>query len=510
MLLHIPALVPDVGLAISLVVVLTTFIVVHRLWFSSYAHIPGPRLCKITSLWMVYFDMRLQRTSKVRKWHEQYGPIVLIAPGQVSFSEPSTKREIYGPTSRHPKSSWFNAFVAYGERSTFCSIGYEEHRERRNHSFAFFQAASIHSPHVVGPIRERTVTLLDQIGQGVDENSGAATFDLLQLSNRYAFDNITRLLYGPGHCTHTVEKPCQERDMIDDLKYCEAAQPWLLNFSPAYYLFKFVAYLIYRNPNFLNGEHSIGDWNSRRAADKINDPSPEDSQYTLLGKLQACKTKRGEPLSADWINAELLDDLYAAQMTVTVTLTYICWNLARNPQWQERIRNEIASLPVQEDGFPSLDDINKAPILQACVKESYRLNPSSSGRAERIAPVGKEYDGVFIPKGTTVSTSTVAIQRTRSVFPEPDVYNPNRWLEADAEQLRVMETFYMPFGYGARVCLGRNFANVEVKLAVAFLLSRYRISEDPASVTNGKSMEQLGTLDALPRGMRCDLLVQRV
>ena len=100
----------------------------------------------------------------------------------------------------------------------------------------------------------------------------------------------------------------------------------------------------------------------------------------------------------------MLDNLNAAQMTVTVTLTYVLWNLARNPQWQVRIRQEIAALPVSEDGFPSFGDINKAPILEACIKESYRLNPISSGRAERVVPVGKEYDGVFLPKAVSMKT----------------------------------------------------------------------------------------------------------
>lgn len=70
-----------------------------------------------------------------------------------------------------------------------------------------------------------------------------------------------------------------------------------------------------------------------------------------------------------------------------------------------------------------------------------------------------------------------------------------------------METFYIPWGYGARICLGKAFATLEVKLLVAYLLLRYRISEDAASPTNADSMMQLGTQDALPKGLRCDLRV---
>ncbi|PVI02287.1 cytochrome P450 CYP625A1 [Periconia macrospinosa] len=500
---------PAIGAIAAFMLVYVVFSVIHGLWFSEYSHIPGPRLCKVSRLWLVYFDVRLQRTAKVHEWHEKYGPVILVAPGEVSFSEPSTTREIYRAPGRHPKSGFFDNFIAYGERATFNSLSYEEHREKRNHSFAFFQASSIYLPRFVEPIRGRMVAFLDQIRQDIDQSTGTITLDFFQLSNRYAFDNITRLVLGSDYCTRTIETPGAERVMLDDLKYCEALQPLLFNFPPAYYVLRLAASIIYHDPHFLTGEHSLTEWNTKRVSDKTTDTCAEDSQYTLLGKLQGCRTKLGEPLPASWINAELLDNLNAAQMTVTVTLTYVLWNLARNPEWQVRIRKEIAALPSQEDGFPSFGDINKAPILEACIKESYRLNPISSGRAERVVPVGKEYDGVFLPRGTIVSTSTLAIQHSRSVFTQPHIYNPDRWLQANPDQLRTMERFYIPFGYGARVCLGKAFATVEVKLLVACLLLEYKISEDPSSSTDVKSMAQLGTQDALPKGLRCDLKVQQ-
>jgi cytochrome P450 len=395
---------PIIGAIAAFTLVYIVFSVIHGLWFSEYSHIPGPRLCKISRLWLVYFDVRLERTAKVHEWHQKYGPVILIAPGEVSFSEPSTTREIYGATGRHPKSGFFDNFIEYGQRATFNSLSYEEHREKRNHSFAFFQASSIYLPHFVEPIRGRMVAFLDQIRQNTDKGTGTTTLDFFQLSNRYGFDNITRLLLGPDYCTHTIEIPGAERAMLDDLKYCEALQPLLFNIPPAYYVLKLVASKIYHNPHFLTGEHSLTEWNTKRATDVPTNVRPEDSQYTLLGKLQGCRTKLGESLPESWINAEMLDNLNAAQMTVTVTLTYILWNLACNPQWQVRIRQEIAALPVSEDGFPSFGDINKAPILEACIKESYRLNPISSGRAERVVPVGKEYDGVFLPKAVSIKT----------------------------------------------------------------------------------------------------------
>jgi cytochrome P450 len=102
----------------------------------------------------------------------------------------------------------------------------------------------------------------------------------------------------------------------------------------------------------------------------------------------------------------------------------------------------------------------------------------------------------------------MAIQHTPSIFDSPQVYNPGRWLQACPERLRAMQAHYIPFGYGARVCLSKHFATLEVDLLVAFLLLRYSISEEPADRTNVETMKQLGTQDALPIGLCCELFVQ--
>lgn len=68
----------------------------------------------------------------------------------------------------------------------------------------------------------------------------------------------------------------------------------------------------------------------------------------------------------------------------------------------------------------------------------------------------------------------------------------------------------MPFGYGARLCLGKAFALAEIKLLVAGLIMEFEMCEDPDSPTTDWSMKQLGTQNALPRGLRCDISFRRL
>ena len=72
-----------------------------------------------------------------------------------------------------------------------------------------------------------------------------------------------------------------------------------------------------------------------------------------------------------------------------------------------------------------------------------------------------------------------------------------------------MEISFIPFGYGARICLGKPFATMQIKLLLASFCIKYIIKVDVKSKTTEQTMEQAGTQDAYPRGLRCDVLLTR-
>ena len=105
-----------------------------------------------------------------------------------------------------------------------------------------------------------------------------------------------------------------------------------------------------------------------------------------------------------------------------------------------------------------------------------------------------------------VSASTIALHHNETVFPSPEVFNPSRWLDLSPDQLQRMERSFIPFGYGARMCLGKALATMEIKLLVACLCLRYDIGVDCNSMTP-EAMWQTGTMDSVPHGLKCDLIL---
>jgi cytochrome P450 len=83
--------------------------------------------------------------------------------------------------------------------------------------------------------------------------------------------------------------------------------------------------------------------------------------------------------------------------------------------------------------------------------------------------------GYELPPGTIVGTQAWSMHRSASIFPSPDTFLPDRWLEADDGALALMTRNMMPFGTGSRVCGGQNLAHIMFKIIVAVVSRNFDV-----------------------------------
>lgn len=150
------------------------------------------------------------------------------------------------------------------------------------------------------------------------------------------------------------------------------------------------------------------------------------------------------------------------------------FHIARNPDVKHRLQNELdhaeqtGKIPPRT-AMISYDQALELPFLTACIRESLRYTPSVAQIPRKAPPdTGLNLHGRHIPPGTSVSTSAWIVGRDTNLYGEDsNTFRPARWLEASEDKLRKMDKFDFVFGYGARRCLGRHVASIQLWKSIA-------------------------------------------
>lgn len=172
---------------------------------------------------------------------------------------------------------------------------------------------------------------------------------------------------------------------------------------------------------------------------------------------------------ADIVN-HMIFLMMAAHDTSTSTLTTMAHNLAANPAWQERCRDESARLG---DGPLDIDALEKLETLDLVINESLRMVSPLPFNVRRTVR-DTELLGHFIPAGTNVNIWPGLNHRLPELWTDPEKFDPDRFAEPRSEHKRHRYAF-SPFGGGAHKCIGMVFGQLEIKTVMHRLLRRYRL-----------------------------------
>ena len=177
----------------------------------------------------------------------------------------------------------------------------------------------------------------------------------------------------------------------------------------------------------------------------------------------------GAPLSAMAIADHMNFLMMAAHDTITSSATSLVMLLARNPEWQERLREEVVAL---DPDVPLTEQLDRLILTEYAFKESLRMMPPVPSIPRR-ALKDFSFGGYDIPAGTSVGTGITYTHRMAEHWPDPDKFDPLRFTpEASKGRHRFA---WVPFGGGAHMCIGLHFATMQMRLLIAHLLTRYRI-----------------------------------
>jgi cytochrome P450 family 135 len=187
----------------------------------------------------------------------------------------------------------------------------------------------------------------------------------------------------------------------------------------------------------------------RRRADHLDDRSD------VLSMLLQARHEDGQPMCDVEIRDELMTLLLAGHDTTATALSWVVEQLARNPDHQARLTEEI--------------HVGQHEFRDAVVKETLRLRPVISLVGRRLkAPT--DIGGVPLPAGVSVVPSIYLMHRRPDIYPDPQRFRPERFLEQ-----RAGTYTWIPFGGGVRRCLGAAFAEYEMRIVLGTLFDSYTV-----------------------------------
>ncbi|EGC34642.1 hypothetical protein DICPUDRAFT_153109 [Dictyostelium purpureum] len=163
------------------------------------------------------------------------------------------------------------------------------------------------------------------------------------------------------------------------------------------------------------------------------------------------------------------DLLLSGTETSSSTMSWLLLYLINNPNFQDKARSELLEAAGGKRRI-ELSEKNKTPFFNACIKEALRIRPVGALSLPRIASEDISCGPYTIEKGSQILMNVYGLAMDPTIWEEPEVFNPYRWLASDMNQSSYA---FIPFGCGARICVGSNLAKDEIFLGVGNVLLNY-------------------------------------
>lgn len=245
----------------------------------------------------------------------------------------------------------------------------------------------------------------------------------------------------------------------------------------------------------VKGRKFLVGWFTRQTLERRAGGGGQD----MFSQFARATREDGTLLPVDVVVDHMIFLMMAAHDTITSSASALVWQLAKHPEWQDKLRAECLAVTGGPGRPLAYDDLGKVELTEWAFKESLRLIPpvpSTPRRALREF----EFAGYRIPAGTNVGINASAVHKMAEHWPEPAKFDPLRFRpEAVAARHKYA---WIPFGGGAHMCIGLHFAYMQIKILMAHTLTRYTIEMAPGYETKWQPWPIPKPLDGLKVTMR--------
>ncbi|KAI0415912.1 cytochrome P450 [Xylaria grammica] len=431
--------------------------IIYNLNYHPLARIPGPKLAAVSNVPYSYWFLGGRQPFKIHDLHLKYGPIVRVAPNEVSFNTAASWKDIYTNRKTFIKSDFYDggSFAGRGVHSIVSERQPQVHAEMRHYlSSAFSDRALNEQEDLIAQSVDKFVDLLPQRPRDWDLTKG---YEML------TFDIIGDLAFGESFGAIESPEPHPWIAIILGALKQGALVDVLKRFPTAGKIIKFVLHYQIKKLTAETGS------NEEMAIELVERRITRDSpRKDFLTRLLEDRVEKG--VSVLQLAAHTSDFVIAGSETTATALATATYYLLRNPKIMRKLQGEVRS------SFNSYDEINgkstqRLRYMKAVMLEAMRIYPPLPFATPRVVPLGGEpVDGHFLPGGTIVYTSPYSASMDPANFQDPTRFIPERWL---GEKSRDILDATQPFSLGSRGCIGKSLGLLELRLIMAKVIWKY-------------------------------------
>ncbi|PCH38754.1 cytochrome P450 [Wolfiporia cocos MD-104 SS10] len=162
--------------------------------------------------------------------------------------------------------------------------------------------------------------------------------------------------------------------------------------------------------------------------------------------------------------------------TTTAVLSTFLLAMVLHPEVYSKAQEEI-DRAIGNSRLPDFDDRSSLPYLECVIQETYRWNPPVPLAVSHLVTADDEYRGFRIPKGTIIMPNVWSMSRNPAMYPDPELFRPERFEEMDKQTRDSTDPRRYIFGFGRRICPGRHLADTNAWIVAASLISTFDIGK---------------------------------
>ncbi|KAI4723477.1 cytochrome P450 family protein [Aureobasidium sp. EXF-10727] len=438
--------------------------VVYQRFFAPLAGVPGPFWASLGKGWLITRAKKGDLHRELIRLHELHGPLVRVAPKELSVADLDGVKMIYGAGSQFHKSDWYSVLKGHRTFDPFAEQDPHVHSAQKKLVIRPYAMETLRDlePYVDSTIYHFITRMREKMSSQID---------LGHWFQLFAFDVIGEITFSKRFGFMDTE---HDDGSLKSVESTLASASWLGHVPWVFWTHDFLMPYI---GNWLGVTNRTGSLMQRALKEVEERKVRGTDRNDILEKFFRLQREKPDQVTDVAVISMAAANITAGSDTTAISLRSIIYHLLQNPQHLATLREELEQAKNEHrlSDPVTMDEADRLPFLQATILEGLRIHPAIGGLLPRRVPHGGcVIAGRYIPADHVVGACAWVINRNTSVFGHDAAdFNPHRWIKGNKAE---MQRYFLTFGGANRMCFGKNIAFMEMTKMVPTFLRHFDVA----------------------------------